>query len=159
MIERRQKWTKGAVVSISLGNGYSGFGQMLDEPEYAFFDLRHKPNATLPTPEQVVAERVLFRVWVMRRAHSKGRWLKTGIAPIVSELAKKVLLFNQDPLKPDSFLLSYDGVSGTPCTANECKQFERATVWDPEHVEDRLRDYFAGRPNKWVESLRVRPTA
>lgn len=27
-------------------------------------------------------------------------------------------------------------------------------VWSPEHVEDRLRDHFAGRPNKWEESLR-----
>jgi hypothetical protein len=158
MTERRQKWTKGAVVSISLGDGYLGFAQMPDEPEYAFFDLR-KPNEMLPTPEQVVAEPVIFRLWVMRCAHSKGRWLKTGVAPIGPELAKKVLRFNQDPLKPSSIFLSYDGVSGTPCDADECRQIERAAVGDPEHVEDRLRDYFAGRPNKWVESLRVRSTA
>ena len=31
-----------------------------------------------------------------------------------------------------------------------------AAVWDPQHVEDRLRDHFAGLPNKWVQSLALR---
>jgi hypothetical protein len=158
MTERRQKWTNGAVVSISLGDDFLGFGQMLDEPEYAFFDVRTL-SETLPAPADVVANPVLFRLWVIRQAHSKGRWSKIGFAPIAAELAKKVLRFNQDPLKPNSIFLSYDGVSGKPCAAEECTLYERAAVWDPEHVEDRLRDHFAGRPNKWVESLRVRSTA
>jgi len=33
---------------------------------------------------------------------------------------------------------------------------ERAAVWGPSHVEDRLRDHYAGRKNKWVESLRIK---
>jgi hypothetical protein len=37
-----------------------------------------------------------------------------------------------------------------------CVGLERAAVWDPEHVEDRLRDHRAGVPNKWVESLALR---
>ena len=28
--------------------------------------------------------------------------------------------------------------------------------FDPEHVEDRLRDRRAGRPNKWAESLALK---
>ena len=32
----------------------------------------------------------------------------------------------------------------------------RLAVWEPAHVEDRLRDHYAGAPNKWVESLRPR---
>ena len=38
--------------------------------------------------------------------------------------------------------------------AEECVGLERAAVWEPEHVEDRLRDHFAGRSNRWVESLK-----
>jgi hypothetical protein len=36
----------------------------------------------------------------------------------------------------------------------ECTSLERAAVWDTEHIEDRLEDYFNGRENKWVESLK-----
>jgi hypothetical protein len=32
-------------------------------------------------------------------------------------------------------------------------------VWAAEHVEDRLRDHYAGRPNQWVESLRIEKRA
>jgi len=42
-----------------------------------------------------------------------------------------------------------------PASREECAGLEAAAVWEPEHVEDRLRDHFAGRPNKWVESLRI----
>jgi len=38
----------------------------------------------------------------------------------------------------------------------ECEGLERCAVWEPEHVEDRLRDHFAGKPNVWVESLRLK---
>lgn len=43
-----------------------------------------------------------------------------------------------------------------PATPEECAVLERAAVWDPGHVEDRLRDHFAGQSNKWVESLRLK---
>jgi len=135
MTERRQQWTKGAVVMISLGDESFAFGQMLEFPEYAFFDLRRSSDTPLK-PEDVVTNSVLFRLWVMARAHSKGRWPKIGLAPIAPELRKKVLRFNQDPLKPSSIFLTYDGVSGSPCAAEECTRYERAAVWDPDHVED-----------------------
>ena len=41
----------------------------------------------------------------------------------------------------------------------ECEALESAAVWEPDHVEDRLRDHYAGRPNRWVESLRIDVTA
>lgn len=42
-----------------------------------------------------------------------------------------------------------------PASRQELEGLEVAAVWDPEHVEDRLRDHFSGRPNKWVESIRL----
>jgi len=158
MRERRQKWTRGAVVAVPLGEEHFGFGQMLDQPEYAFFGLG-RSQASLPTPDEVVAAPVLFRLWVMRQAHSSGRWPKMGQATITPELAERVPRFNQDPLRPSSIVLTYGGVSGTPCDVEACRDLERAAVWDADHVEDRLRDHFAGRENKWEKSLRVRSTA
>jgi hypothetical protein len=55
----------------------------------------------------------------------------------------------------NSSLLTADQGYECPATLAECSGLERAAVWDPEHVVDRLRDHAAGRPNQWVESLKI----
>ncbi len=149
---KRQRWTLGAVVRIPLGEEQFGYAQMLDEPEYAFFAVRDP--AVLAA--QAAASPVLFRLWVMRRAHSSGRWAKIGTAPISMELSHHSLRFNQDPLDPEIIVLGYDGVSGDSVSAEACQGYERAAVWEPEHVEERLRDHRSGRPNATVQLLRPR---
>jgi hypothetical protein len=149
----RQKWSRGFIVTVPLGDGSFAFGQMLTQPEYAFFDLR----ATVKVdPKSIVSYPVLFRLWVMRLAHSTGRWTKTGTAPIPESLSKSVYRFCQDPMDPSSIRLHKDGIEGPPVSVSDCTGLERAAVWDASHVEDRLRDHFARRPNKWVESMKVR---
>ncbi len=66
------------------------------------------------------------------------------------------LYFNQDPVNPAKILLTEDGVTGRLVRPEECESYERLAVWDASHVEDRLRDHFEGRPNIWVESLRIK---
>jgi len=146
-----QRWTVGAVVRIELGDLGVAFGQMLQEPEYAFF-AEASDSASLAS---VVASPVLFRLWVARRAHATSRWMKLGAAPIALELMQPVLRFNQDPLAPSRFLLGYDGVSGRCCTAEECQGYERAAIWEPEHVEERLASQRLGRESEWARRLQV----
>jgi immunity protein 26 of polymorphic toxin system len=149
----RQQWTNGAVVRIPLGPDAFGFGQMLESPEYAFFDFQ---SALAVSVEAVVAHPILFRLWVMKTAHSGGRWTKIGTAPLSEALKMKVFRFNQDPIQPTQIRLTIHGCDGPLVSPSECDGLERAAVWDAEHVEDRLRDHFAGRPNKWVESMKIR---
>ncbi len=144
MAEKRQKWTAGAIVRIPLGEGGHAYGQMLDFPEYAFFDSLSKEDLA---PEVAASRPVLCRLWVHVSAHSKGRWLKLGTAPILEELKKPVPRWNQDALRPQDIRLTYDGCEGPLVTAAECEGRERAAVWDANHVEDRLRDHFAGIPH------------
>jgi hypothetical protein len=132
------------------------FAQMLEEPEYGFFDVRS--TGEVPRKE-VVSCPVIFRIWVMRSAHSQGRWLKVGKAELLANLRAPVLRFNQDPIHPDQIRLTYDGCDGPLATISDCEDLECAAVWDPDHVEDRLRDYFSGLPNKWVLSLRPKGAA
>ncbi len=88
----------------------------------------------------------------MMSAHSRGRWLKVGVAPIRRDLSKAVRRYKQDAISGKLFTM----VNGdeVPATRAQCKKLECAAVWSPEHVEDRLRDHFAGRSNVWLESLR-----
>ncbi|GGM57342.1 hypothetical protein GCM10011608_47820 [Micromonospora sonchi] len=37
--------------------------------------------------------------------------------------------------------------------AEDCVGLERAAVWDAAHIEERLRDQHAGRPNPHLEHL------
>ena len=149
----RQQWSVGSVVKVPLGDGGFAFGQMLKTPEYAFFDLRATEDVGV---DAIVRRAVLFRLWVMRYAHSTGRWTKIGSAPLSEELTRSVYRFKQDSINPSDIHLYKDGKEGAQVSAAECSGLECAAVWDPDHVEHRLRDHFAGRPNKWAESLRVR---
>jgi hypothetical protein len=149
----RQQWTVGAVVTVPLGDGYHAYAQMLESPEYAFFDCRSRQEKTV---EAVVACPVLFRLWVMRFAHSKGRWQKVGVAPLMPALQAPVLRYIQDSIRPWQIRLT-DGESESAGTLADCEGLESAAVWDPEHVEDRLRDHYAGVPNDWVLLLRPKP--
>jgi hypothetical protein len=151
MSVKRQQWACGAIVTVSLGDGYHSYAQMLESPEYAFFDCRTKD--ALPV-EAVVARPVLFRLWVMRYAHSKGRWQKVGMATVAPALQQPVSRYIQDSIRPQEIRLYCDGRSGPLVSAADCADLECAAVWDPEHVEDRLRDHYAGVPNEWALSLR-----
>lgn len=154
MATKRQRWTYGAVVTIPLGDADHSYAQMLEDGEYAFFDSRTREE--LPV-EAVVTRPVLFRLWVMQYAHSKGRWQKVGKARVSPVLKKPVLRYNQDPIRPQDIRLTYDGCTGPLASVADCEGLECAAVWDPEHVEDRLRDHYAGVPNIWALSLRPRP--
>lgn len=60
--------------------------------------------------------------------------------------------FQQDPMSGalSIYWEKPDGSWGEdPATRAQCAGLERTAVWDPEHLEDRLRDHRAGRPNRW----------
>jgi len=48
------------------------------------------------------------------------------------------------------------GIPDEEISRTEADELEQAAVWSPNHIEDRLRDHFAGVPNQWVEIMRAR---
>lgn len=143
----------GSVVQVPLGDGSHSYGQILAEADFAFFDIRSSGPITAA---EVVNRPVLFRVAVMNHAVTSGRWPIVGSAPIRSDLQRPQQKFIQDKLNPNQFEI-YFGGQIRPASREECAGLEAAAVWEPEHVEDRLRDHFAGRSNKWLESLCIHP--
>ena len=90
----------------------------------------------------------------MGSAIKKGRWPILGHIPLEGQLTDPPR-FIQDELNKKSFQIYKAGVI-IPATREQCEGLERSAVWDPEQVEDRLRDHYAGRINKWVESLKIK---
>lgn len=151
MPSKRQQRTIGAIVKISLGDDYHTYAQILPEADCAVFDARTKVK--LPIPE-VVSRGVLFRVAACKHAFTQGGWPKVGVAPLRDEFTRPVPKFMQDALRPTDFSIYLGGVI-RPASRSECVGLECAAVWEPEHIEQRIRDHYAGVPNVWAERLSV----
>lgn len=91
----------------------------------------------------------------MNHAVTGGRWKRVGHKSLSDAEARPPAKFIRDRLTPGRYRIYEDGKM-REATRKECEGLEAAAVWEPEHVEDRLRDHYAGRPNKWVESLRLK---
>jgi hypothetical protein len=75
--------------------------------------------------------------------------------PLPAELEVEPLFFKHDNISGEVSMTPGGGVE-RPATREECFGLERAAVWDPEHVVSRLDDHFAGRPNAWVDLMRLK---
>jgi hypothetical protein len=146
----KQRWRIGDVAKIGLGDGEWAFGRVLKKPLMAFYNLK----AVEPPPiETIVAAPVAFKVWVMNYAISDGDWSIIGNLPLTPDLEEQPTFFKKDPISHRLSIYFGGGVE-RPASLGEVEGLECAAVWEPEHVADRLRDLFAGRPNKWVDSMR-----
>jgi hypothetical protein len=148
-------------VRIDLGDGRCAYGRQLSGVSVEFYDRVGKTGEAVD-PLDVVASPVAFTVAVMKYAfRRRGGWELLDVVPLTEE--ERVFVHRrakQDPISGALSICWSDPVAGTwsetPATAHECVGLEVAAVWDPEHVEDRLRDHFDGRPNRWVESIRLK---
>ncbi|RYF10583.1 MAG: hypothetical protein EOO77_21235 [Oxalobacteraceae bacterium] len=150
---------EGDLLKIDLGDGRQSYAQVAAEPLIVFFE---RASADDLAPEDVSRLPVLFRLWVANHAVTRGRWQVIGRAPLGPEIRLEPFFYKQDAVT-GRLSLYHSMFSATDwertATLGECDGLEAAAVWEPEHVEDRLRDHFAGRPNKWVDSLRIDETA
>jgi hypothetical protein len=149
---KRQRRRAGDVVRIDLGAGFHTYARVLRDASFAFYDCRLVGEASLP---EILASQILFRIAVMNHAVKTGRWPVIGHEPLKGGMLIAPPIFIQDPIDKTIFSIYEDGV--TPATTKEqCRGLERASVWEPEHVEDRLRAHYAGNVNHIVELLKLR---
>jgi len=155
--KRRRRIKEGDVFGIELDDSLYGYGVVLNSILMGFYELKTK-NLEQDL-NRIVSQKFLFKVCVMKYAFKSKKWNFIDNYAVSDELKEQVYFFKQDPFdKSISVYFEKDkDCFEFPATYEEVKDFERAAVWDPEHVEDRLRDYFNGVPNVWVEQLRLKP--
>ncbi|MDD7973793.1 hypothetical protein [Roseinatronobacter alkalisoli] len=143
---------KSKLFAVPLDDGWFGFAKELPSPvnEVAFLDLK------CPTPEveTSVAKTapVLFRIWMHKSATSgKKSWKRGGFVELDDAEFSPSSFFKKDPISGEYSL--YAGLDEIPTTREACIGLERAAVWERDHAEARLSDYFAGRENVFVKSL------
>jgi hypothetical protein len=147
---KSQKRRIGDIVKIPLGDGTHTYARVLPEASFAFYDSRGTEELEI---NRIVDLPILFFTAVMNHAIKSGRWKVVGHISRDDGL-RAPPQFIQDPLDKRSFSIYEDGKI-RPATRQECVGLECAAVWEPEHVEVRLRDHYAGRKNEEVESLRM----
>lgn len=150
----RQHITVGAFLEIDLGNGYYAYARILERVSYAFYDL-HSSNKVTDL-NSIASKPILFIVAVYRSAVNSGRWVKIGKKPLEKWFEVLPNQFVQDALHPERYSL-YNPNSGvmTETDRENCIGLERAAVWEDVHVESRLKDHYANKPNIWVGQLRL----
>jgi hypothetical protein len=130
-------------------------------PSVEFYDRTGTAGESVDLVD-VVASRVAFTIWVMKYAFRRnGGWELLDVVPLTDRERSAIdRRAKQDALSGALTIYWSDHMTGTsgeiPARASECEGLEVAAIWDPEHVEDRLRDHFDGRPNLWVESIRLK---
>lgn len=145
---RRSATDPGSVFEVTLDDGALAYGIVVEFPLAAFFDLRASDR---PSLEDILSSEVLFRIWIMRSALGKSGWPVIGFASVPPHLTATPTFYKFDTIAR-KFSLYLNGTE-TPASRDQCLPFECASVWSASHVEERLTDHFAGRPNRWVESL------
>jgi Immunity protein 26 len=146
--KKSKKRNAGDVVSIPLPDGLHAYARVLPDATFAFYDSRTSED--LPVSE-VISRPILFFLAVMDHAIKAGRWPIVGHLPLEEGLNPPPR-FIQNSLDKKSFSI-YENGQIRPATRSQCRGLERAAVWEPEHVEERLLDHYAGRRNKWINSL------
>lgn len=146
---------EGAFIEIALPNGKFSYGRILSKANYAFYDIYSDEKIT--DIKKIQEKRVLFIIAVYKFAVTKGRWKQIGSMELEPKLQTLPLKFIEDKLNPGYFEI-YNPNTGemTPTTKDKCFGLERAAVWEPEHVEERIIDHFEQRPNRWVEQLKLK---
>lgn len=143
------------MIEIELGDQTHVYGRVLRDASYAVYDSRStKPESI----DSVIDRPILFFVAVMDRAVKTGRWKVIGHRPLGEAESYPPPTFMQDRFDKKKYQI-YERGQIRPSSRKECLGLERAAVWDPEHVEDRIRDHYAGRKNKWLESLALEDEA
>jgi hypothetical protein len=148
---KRKRARIGDVYQVPLGNGRFAYGVVLERPKIGFYDYCDEGLANI---QQVTSNTIAFMIWVHDDAFRA--WSKVAHTEPSSKVLQPSKFVKQDPITGELFA-TITGSEEIPVRSKEeASRMERAAVWEPEHVADRLRDHFDGRPNKWVGSMRLK---
>jgi len=153
---KRQRIIEGSILEINIENQYFVYAQILKKGlGYAFFDF--KSFEKLIDISILNKAKVIFIVMVYNDVITKGIWVKIGKLDIRDELKELPMQFIQDSQNPSNFEI-YNPNTGeiSKATKEQCLGLECTAVWEANHVEDRIRDYFNSIPNIWVEQLNIK---
>ena len=141
----------GTFYAIPLDGEY-GFGRVVRSGHLACYDLK---SQAVPTLDDIEVAKILFVVPVYFDFYVGRRWMNLGKRPLTGEASKPVTYFREDPIS--GFVDIYSEGTFRPRGGEDLAKMERLSVCTADHIESRLKNHFAGRPDPEVESSRYIP--
>jgi hypothetical protein len=143
----------GHLYKIPLGNQSYAYGQVVTKVDHVFFDFND--DGKCEDYEKILLSPVVCRCTVDRYVLSKGYWEIIGTFPVNDAYTKYQDLFSYNYYS-NRYEIFKQGTGFVPASWEEIKDLEPFASWGHTHIEQRLRDHFAGRPNYIIERFKSR---
>ena len=137
-----QRWVIGVVVEIDLLDDTFAYAQILTDTSILFFDILRRKNEKSPSVEEILRAKPIFEIAVYPSVLKY--WPRIGKVPVPQDYVH-LDNYSIDCDTGAVTIWKYEGGKRTG-TLEEIKNLESVSVWEAGAVEQRLRDYFAGRP-------------
>ena len=147
MRKESQPGQPGMVYEINLGGGHKAYGIVAVGGDVGFVNLTSEYR---PSMSVIKDAEVALRVYVTPDVFDPTGWEFIGEIELPLEL-KSHGKYRRQPVGSNNIFLDYNGHS-EPITAEEASRLEVAAAWHKHHIEERLKDHFAGRPNHIKEN-------
>lgn len=143
----------GNILQIQLDATTFALGRIIGGGFIEFYDKRLTAEITGDISD---VGKVLFTLSVHKSWTKNEKWKVVGNN--VADIPQAPLQFMQNMMNPLDIKIVDPAGGVTPATKAEImdKKLERVAVWEDNHIEDRLRDYFTHKTNAWVEHLKVK---
>lgn len=141
---KRQKEIPGGIVKIIFDEPYYTYGRILKYGDVALYDC--KTDHDIPDLQEIVNHPIIYKMMVNEGGVKYGRWPIIGILPLEESL-QNTKYYLEDFGRPDFIKIIENGVIRFNVPKDEGIGLEVGTIWSPIHVEEFLKDYYAGKEN------------
>ena len=156
----KQEFMEGSIVRIDYDGQRHTYAQLITEPWVRVFDF--PTDQEIEDIENILQKPELFTIAIHTYGITEGRWPVVGNVPLSPQEKRIPDEFLQDQFDPSNLsiisCLPNGEWSERRASVDECEEIEPASVWDLEHVEQRLAHHYAGTTDLNLLSMQfVRP--
>lgn len=149
---KKQKEIPGGIIKINFEESYHTYGRILNYGDIALYDS--KTDQEIEDLNEILRHPIIYRMIVNERAVKYGRWPIIGVVPLEKELQNSKY-YLEEIGHPDLCKIIENGEVRYNVPKTEGAGLEVGAVWDAVHVEEFLRDFYAGRENIGLKLIDV----
>lgn len=149
---KKQKEIPGAIVKIFFDEPLFTYGRVLKYGDVALYDC--KTDVDVTNLKDITSRPIIYKMIVNDGGVKNGKWPIVGTVELEPQL-QNTKYYLEDFGRPELCKIIENGKIKFNVPISEAKGLEVGAVWDPLHVEEFLRDYYAGRENISLKQIDV----
>ncbi|QEC53035.1 immunity protein 26 of polymorphic toxin system [Anseongella ginsenosidimutans] len=148
---KKQKPVPGDIVKVKIDESMHTYARILNYTDFAFYDALTSED--IKAVEEIVSKPILFKAIVNDRGVEDGLWPIIGNVPLEDSLMNSTY-YLPDIVDPSHFRIR-ENVKIREASREECVGLEVGVIWDPIHIEQRLKDHYEGNENIGLKTLDI----